>query len=181
MADCDPILHLIPNYSHGAEIGVHCGESSLAFLEKKSCRMLLVDPWEKVPGYDEEFGSGDALKLCLERLQGYTWKTWNCSLLRMCSVDAANAFVMPQGFDFVFIDGNHKYEFVKQDCEAWWRHVKAGGWLLGHDYNLQAFESGVKRAVDEFAAQKQLKATEHLATERGKLSCWAIKKPEVMQ
>lgn len=181
MPDCDPILHLIPHYAHGAEIGVHRGESSLAFLEQRSCRMLLVDPWQKVAGYDEDYGSGDALDQCLARLKAYSWKTWQCTLLKMCSVEVADAFVIPQGFDFVFIDGNHKYEFVKKDLVAWWRHVKAGGWLLGHDYNLPCFEWGVKVAVDEFAKTKSLTVQEFPSQKEGGFSCWAIKKPEVLQ
>lgn len=55
--------------------------------------------------------------------------------------------------DFVFIDGLHKYETIKWECEHYQNLVKPGGALMGHDYNL--FED-VNKAVDEFAKGKQL-------------------------
>jgi hypothetical protein len=36
--------------------------------------------------------------------------------------------------DFVFIDGDHRYECVKADIEAWLPKMKIGGILAGHDY-----------------------------------------------
>lgn len=45
----------------------------------------------------------------------------------------------------VFIDANHSYEAVRDDIEAWWPKVKAGGLLCGHDYH--SFD-GVKTAVE---------------------------------
>jgi hypothetical protein len=36
--------------------------------------------------------------------------------------------------DFVYIDANHAYDFVKEDIDLWYPKVKEGGYLLGHDY-----------------------------------------------
>jgi hypothetical protein len=47
------------------------------------------------------------------------------------------------------IDGNHKYEIVKSDLEAWLPMVKQGGWILLDDY-LWAFGDGPQRVGDEF-------------------------------
>lgn len=68
------------------------------------------------------------------------------------SADLAMQF-RDQSLDFVFIDGDHSYEGCKQDIEAWWPKIRAGGWLCGHDYANDEFPFGqmVKRAVDEFA------------------------------
>ncbi|MES2199322.1 MAG: class I SAM-dependent methyltransferase [Chlamydiota bacterium] len=50
----------------------------------------------------------------------------------------------------MFIDGNHDYDFVKEDIKLWLPKVRAGGILAGHDYDPEGKEfSGVKRAVDE--------------------------------
>jgi hypothetical protein len=54
--------------------------------------------------------------------------------------------------DFVYLDGNHTYDFVKQDLNAWYNKVKVGGILAGHDYPLKS----VKQAVDEFCKDKKL-------------------------
>ena len=51
-----------------------------------------------------------------------------------------------ESLDFVFIDGNHIYEAVKADINAWFPKIKKGGVLAGHDYQFP----GVRRAVDEF-------------------------------
>ena len=57
-----------------------------------------------------------------------------CSQFEDCSVD------------FLFIDGNHTYEFVRKDLELWFPKIRAGGVIAGHDYSWD----GVRRAVDEF-------------------------------
>jgi hypothetical protein len=36
--------------------------------------------------------------------------------------------------DFIYIDANHAYDFVKEDIECWYPKVKPGGWVMGHDY-----------------------------------------------
>jgi hypothetical protein len=36
--------------------------------------------------------------------------------------------------DFIYIDANHSYDFVKEDLELWYPKVKPGGWVMGHDY-----------------------------------------------
>lgn len=56
-------------------------------------------------------------------------------------------------FEWVYIDGNHLYEYVKKDLEAFYSKVQLGGWLCGDDYGVAGWwENGVQRAVDEFVA-----------------------------
>lgn len=50
------------------------------------------------------------------------------------------------GFDFVFIDGSHRYADVRRDVLAAIPLVAPGGVLAGHDY---AHSEEVRRAVDE--------------------------------
>ncbi len=49
------------------------------------------------------------------------------------------------------IDGNHMYESVRQDVEAWRPLVQPGGWILLDDY-VWAFGDGPRRAGDELLA-----------------------------
>jgi hypothetical protein len=54
-------------------------------------------------------------------------------------------------FDWVYIDGNHLYEYVKKDLELSLRKVKEGGYITGDDYTEGGWwEGGVKKAVSEF-------------------------------
>jgi len=64
---------------------------------------------------------------------------------------------IPDNVDFVYIDGNHKYEYVKQDMEMYYKKVKKGGVLGGHDiYNEFCPEhNGIVRAFVEFMANKK--------------------------
>ncbi len=46
------------------------------------------------------------------------------------------------------IDGNHRYDYVCKDIDAWEPFVMPGGWILLDDY-VWAFGDGPKRAGDE--------------------------------
>jgi hypothetical protein len=52
--------------------------------------------------------------------------------LVMPSTEACDLFP-DKSLDFVFIDGNHGYSFVKQDILAWLPKIKPGGVICGHD------------------------------------------------
>jgi len=61
-------------------------------------------------------------------------------------------------FAFVYIDGNHDYDFVLQDLKLWFPKVKNKGLLFGDDYNRPY---GVSKAVAEFSYENKL--TVHLS------------------
>jgi predicted O-methyltransferase YrrM len=54
------------------------------------------------------------------------------------------AGVWPAKVDLVFIDGDHREEAVRADIQAWFRHVRPGGVLAGHDLGVYP---GVEPAV----------------------------------
>jgi predicted O-methyltransferase YrrM len=54
-------------------------------------------------------------------------------------------------FDYVFLDGGHKYETVKNDLKNLIQVVNNNGTILCDDYNL-SYAPGVKRAIDEFVS-----------------------------
>lgn len=64
--------------------------------------------------------------------------------------DTANAaqYVDDASLDFVFIDADHREEYVRRDIEAWRPKIRKGGMLLGHDIG----EPGVKRAVESLCS-----------------------------
>ena len=57
--------------------------------------------------------------------------------------------------DYVFLDGGHEYNTVKNDLDNCIEVVKKGGTVLCDDYNLGS-APGVKRAIDEFVKKNQL-------------------------
>jgi len=48
-------------------------------------------------------------------------------------MDAVKVFD-DESLDFIFIDGNHSFEFVTNDIAEWGKKVKKGGIISGHDY-----------------------------------------------
>lgn len=51
----------------------------------------------------------------------------------MPSVEASKIYD-DRSLDFVFIDGDHQFESVKNDIQCWLPKIKKGGVLAGHDY-----------------------------------------------
>jgi len=49
--------------------------------------------------------------------------------------DLVKKFLDGEFLDFLFIDGDHTYEGVKQDFEEYKEFVKSGGWVAFHDIN----------------------------------------------
>ena len=59
-------------------------------------------------------------------------------------------------FDMIYVDGDHGYHGVRDDLMNCWRVLKDGGWLMGHDYEINpaktdsTYQCGVKAAVTDF-------------------------------
>ena len=51
--------------------------------------------------------------------------------------------------DYVFLDGGHDYETVKNDLDCCSEVIKNNGTILCDDYNL-SYAPGVKKAIDEY-------------------------------
>jgi predicted O-methyltransferase YrrM len=60
-----------------------------------------------------------------------------------------------QTFDLIFIDGDHSYQGVKADIQAWKDKLKPSGILAGHDYQPGMW-SEVCQAVDELLPHRQI-------------------------
>jgi hypothetical protein len=75
---------------------------------------------------------------------------------RSCSSDALAGF--PDGhLDWIYIDGDHTYDFVWQDLLLAERKIKPGGLIAGDDYGTPGWwEDGVTRAVDAFVRERRV-------------------------
>lgn len=130
----------------GVEIGVASGEHARCILETLNMETLfLVDPY--VP-YVQDGGLWanyvHALPRARALLRGFRDRV---VFVHKRSVDALND--VPDDLDFVYIDGNHSYDFVKDDIENYYPKIKGGGVLGGHDFSLDY--RGVVKAVTDFA------------------------------
>ena len=152
----------------GVEVGVWKGDTSaklLAYFENLT--MIGVDPYSDFSGYAERdkipmslIGEGIDHKLWLPTktrgdmmFESVTKKMKaefgeRFSLLRMPSADGAFE-IKDASLDFIYIDGNHCYDFVKQDIALWWPKVKAGGVMIGDDFAWLGRSEHVAKAVIE--------------------------------
>ena len=147
----------------GAEIGVYKGEHAESLLENLSIkRLYLIDSYEDYTdykdakrhyGYDQDILE-DAEKEAKERLEEKFY--FHIKWIREKSINALKD--IPDKLDFVYIDGNHEYEFVREDIKNYYPKIKKGGILGGHDfYNGFCQEhNGVINAVTEFIVKNKL-------------------------
>ena len=136
----------------GAEIGVYLGLNADSVLHALPVKKLyLIDPYRPYEGLAENEPGGNKTQADFDRF----FETARNRLakfqdkieyIRKKSEDAVND--VPDNLDFVYIDGNHKYEYVKKDIELYYPKVKRGG-VLGGD-NFESAYPGVARAVLEF-------------------------------
>ena len=107
-----------------------------------------IDPWED----NEELKESQKVYAeCKSRLEDYQERS---VMIKDYSPQAAVNFGDEQ-VDFVYIDGLHDYQSVKKDIEAWWKKLRIGGILAGHDFNTAKW-TGVVRAVSEFCDENNL-------------------------
>jgi hypothetical protein len=142
----------------GAEIGVDRGFYSKTLCEAiPGLGLYCIDPWKVYRKYDDikdpkrmEINYNETVR----RLAPY-----NCVLIRKSSMNAIKDF-QPGSLDFVYVDGNHAYNYVLEDLEGWSKIVRSGGIVSGHDYTLYKHVNvglEVKRAVDQHIKDHDIK------------------------
>jgi predicted O-methyltransferase YrrM len=71
--------------------------------------------------------------------------------------DANTVAPAPDGYDLVFLDGDHSYEGVRRDLDRWGRALVPGGSLLLHDAGdlrpMTTLHEGVQRLARELRAE----------------------------
>jgi len=140
------------NFTSLVEVGVADGRTSKFILDNikdPGFKIYCVDPYEVYEGYEgSHHGSPQDLQDAYEYANKNVFSKDRCKFYKLCSGEAVK-FFDAGSIDLVFIDGNHYYEWVKEDIEYWYPIVREGGILSGHDY-VKKYGWGVKRAVDEF-------------------------------
>jgi hypothetical protein len=143
-----------------AEIGVYKGDFSEFILRRKPKKLHLIDPWKFEPDatYAKSFYGGtlgkdqEKMDSIYKSILGRFHTAIASGIVEVHrSASAAYASHFPDNyFDWIYIDGNHQYDFVKQDLEVFLPKVKSHGLLAGDDYGLPGWwQDGVTRAVDE--------------------------------
>lgn len=138
-------------YKTAVEIGVaYGGHSEMILLNTKIEKLYGVDPYKNYSEYDgdcqnfEQRKQDDVHEMVSSRLSYYGGRF---ELLRDYSDNVLDKF-KDESLDIVYIDGNHFEEFIKRDVSNWWKKVRVGGVLSGHDYDHPSFP--VTSIVNDF-------------------------------
>ena len=137
------------------EIGSWTGLSALEF-QKHFKSVICIDPWKATEGINTQFNMNVVEKIFDERTKDFK----NIKKIKMTSEEAAAYFdyMTDSGqstdnkFNFIYIDGCHTYEAVKQDLILWKDRIKNA--ICGHDYCSQF--PGVIKAVDEIIGKPDI-------------------------
>jgi hypothetical protein len=139
----------------GMEVGVEDGENSEKVLSKipQIKKLYLVDPYEIYADYWDykpfEGGMKPVEDVAHQRLKKYTdrivWKK-----------DFFNKDIV-ENLDFIYIDGNHRYDAVMHDIVNGIKSVKKDGIIAGHDYDIISTSQQVRTAVDNFCKKYNIK------------------------
>jgi hypothetical protein len=160
----EQLLQMMPRQAICAEIGVWEGDFSQRILDHtQPAKLHLIDPWR----YEQDIMYKDSLyggqiggsQAKLDHVYARVCKRFASELAtqqvlihRGDSHTVCEAFE-DEYFDWIYIDGNHLYEYAIRDLNMYYRKVKAGGFITGDDYAEGGWwHGGVKKAVDEFVA-----------------------------
>ena len=145
-----PINHMVELGVYEGEFSEHCYKS----LDLK--RYTLVDFWEydeysfvledapQMRGlrtvYNQYFHNDpkQALRAAYEKTRNRFEDTHKVEVLKMDIAKAADRF-SDGSLDFIYLDGNHTYEFVLRDLYTWFPKLRVGGLFACNDF----FESSV--------------------------------------
>lgn len=128
----------------GAEVGVQQGYHALNILQNiPNVKLLyLIDPylehtiWTPHKNTSKQLLAPFNTRIC-----------WVYKEFEVCTIRD-----IPDPLDFIYIDGDHAYESVKQDIALAAQLVKMGGVIGGHDAGAE----DVDKAVMEYCKRKNI-------------------------
>lgn len=123
------------------EIGVFQGDNARDINKHLNIgKFYLIDPYK---AYDAKNDPNllKRAKRSAHRKNDFKTSKW----LEMSSEEAVKE--IKEDLDFIYIDGNHDYEYVIKELELYSPKVKAGGIISGHDIQYE----GVSKALLEYS------------------------------
>lgn len=129
----------------GVEIGVAEGINAYSIVQTLPIKKLfLIDPYipyiQDGKLFTEYVDSYEEAKLRL--------KPFSDKIVWILKTSDEAVSEIPDELDFVYIDGNHSYDYVKRDILNYFPKIKHGGVIGGHDFEPKY--QGVRKAVLEF-------------------------------
>jgi len=131
------------NLNKGAEIGVRQGGFSVRICNRNpNIEMFCIDPWDAIGSKYPQAKQDRIYSRAVNNLAKF-----NATLIRKTSMEALDDF-QDGSLDFVYIDGNHNFDFAVMDIICWSKKVRSGGIVGVHD--CYGGEVGVQKAVEAY-------------------------------
>ena len=141
------------------EIGVLNGETTKVILQNSNCSVIGIDPIIPDSMNENLIGSEKSI---LELKKEFD----NFNFIKDYSFNVVKTW--DKKIDYLFIDGDHNYDAVKQDFEDWYPHVLEGGIISLHDSAANRggpfFWKGPSDFADELLKDERLEYLETVNT-----------------
>jgi len=106
----------------GVEIGVYKADNSKSILKELNInKLFLIDIWNDTKNFRN-----------YKYVKKYFKKDNRVMIKKDTSINFVKTF-KDNDLDFVYIDGNHTYDYVFNDIYYWSKKVKSKGVIAGHD------------------------------------------------
>lgn len=134
----------------GVEIGVRKGNNAKSILKELNIlKLYLVDIWNDYNEFGIKNSTNKYYKIVLKRFE----KDKRVEIIRGFS-EIVVKNIENNSLDFIYIDGNHEYEYVYKDIDLWFEKLKDFGIIAGHDIlNIK----DVFKAVRDWSIKHQIK------------------------
>jgi MMP 1-O-methyltransferase len=189
----DEAVRTAPSGSILIEVGSFWGKSAVylaeaAKLADKNLKVYCIDPWSARPDnnpglFDHEHGKlghiepqvhAEHHNSMFETFAYFLERTGlspdPLRVMRMESLEAAELFNEAIPIHFIFLDGDHEYDYVIRELRAWAPLLSRGGFIAGHDWTDEFH--GVKEAVTEYV-EHDLEGGARVSVECGR--SWVIR------
>ena len=139
------LFKLAHNKKRACEIGSYIGASATAIgaaiCSSGDTKLFCIDTWNndamsegKKDTFEEFNNNVNVVANCIVPIRG-----WSTDVVGQISSHT-------DSLDFLFIDGDHSYEGVKADWEAYKKFLRRGSTVVFHDFG---WADGVKRVIEE--------------------------------
>ena len=132
------------------EIGCAAGNNTLNVLKKLNVsEYIIIDPYDK---YEDDYNDYDRKRLTSMRIEAKNKLSAYSDKLTWIYDYSDNAVNKIKGkIDFIYIDGNHSYEYVLSDMENYSKLLTSKYVFGGHDID----QPGVSKAFIEFIGKNK--------------------------
>ena len=142
------------NFNKGVEVGVDRGLfSEILCKDNPNLHLYCIDPWisSTFPIGNPYRAKQEYFDECYQEAK-IRLAVYNTTIIKKISMEALVDF-KDNSLDFVYIDANHDFVNIIQDVHYWYKKVKMGGIISGHDFCYFSYSkfNHVKRAIIAYA------------------------------